>query len=212
MQPKSQTSILQKGSGLKFAYAQIKQAIIEGQIPPNTPVIEREMIERFSISRTPLREAITRLSAENLVVLRPNKSTIVADPVPSGLPAFFEAFKSISQAICYSAARAQMRRKQAHIGDHRAKIEGIENPEYADVLALLGAIGRASRNRYLALEFMRLHENSIRLSYLNDAVESYRDLIWTWGLQVSKLIEDGQDVEARTSAETMSDRAQDLLG
>ena len=48
-------------------YARLKQAIIEGQLPPGEHLIETKLAERFGVSRVPVREAIRSLERENLV-------------------------------------------------------------------------------------------------------------------------------------------------
>jgi DNA-binding GntR family transcriptional regulator len=50
------------------AYEQIRQAIIHGALRPNEHLVEVELAERFSISRTPIREVLQRLSVEGLIV------------------------------------------------------------------------------------------------------------------------------------------------
>ncbi|MBI4790168.1 MAG: GntR family transcriptional regulator [Chloroflexi bacterium] len=48
-------------------YARLKQAIIEGQLPPGAHLIETKLAERFGVSRVPVREAIRSLERESLV-------------------------------------------------------------------------------------------------------------------------------------------------
>ncbi|TKT69597.1 GntR family transcriptional regulator [Aquamicrobium sp. LC103] len=51
----------------QMAYRRIKQDILEGRIPPDTIVSERELAEKLGISRTPLRSALSRLERENVI-------------------------------------------------------------------------------------------------------------------------------------------------
>ncbi len=48
-------------------YSRLKQAIIEGQLPPGEHLIETKLAERFGVSRVPVREAILSLEREHLV-------------------------------------------------------------------------------------------------------------------------------------------------
>jgi DNA-binding GntR family transcriptional regulator len=50
------------------AYEEIKRRILEGVIPPGYPVLEQNLAQELGISRTPVREALTRLRHEDLVV------------------------------------------------------------------------------------------------------------------------------------------------
>ncbi len=48
-------------------YARLKQAIIDGQLPPGEHLVETKLAERFGVSRVPVREAILSLEREHLV-------------------------------------------------------------------------------------------------------------------------------------------------
>lgn len=55
----------------------IKRMIIDGQFLPGDKIPERELCERFGVSRTPLREALKVLAAEGLLTLAPNRGAVV---------------------------------------------------------------------------------------------------------------------------------------
>lgn len=61
------------------AYARIRQAIVEGRYQPGQRLIEQRIAEEFSLSRTPVREALRRLEAEGLVHSEPNRGASVRD-------------------------------------------------------------------------------------------------------------------------------------
>jgi DNA-binding GntR family transcriptional regulator len=48
------------------AYAALRSDIIEWRLPPGSVLAEVELSERLGVSRTPVREALARLSAEGL--------------------------------------------------------------------------------------------------------------------------------------------------
>src|SRR5260370_26355067 len=56
---------------------QLRDYIVEGHLSPGSRVPERELCERFKISRTPLREALKVLAAEGLIDLWPNRGARV---------------------------------------------------------------------------------------------------------------------------------------
>ena len=60
--------------------ASIRRDILTGRLPPGAPVKERDTAMQLDVSRTPTREAIGMLADEGLVVLRPARSPVVADP------------------------------------------------------------------------------------------------------------------------------------
>ncbi len=62
----------------EIVYRDLRRDIIEMRIPPGTPIIERELTERYGISRTPVREAVLRLAEDRLVDVVPKSGTFVA--------------------------------------------------------------------------------------------------------------------------------------
>jgi len=57
----------------------IEQAILSGQFKPRERLIEMDLIARFGISRTVIREAFKRLEAKGLVRVTPYRGAVVAD-------------------------------------------------------------------------------------------------------------------------------------
>lgn len=57
--------------------AALRDFIVEGHLEDGARVPERALCERFSISRTPLREALKVLAAEGLIELLPNRGARV---------------------------------------------------------------------------------------------------------------------------------------
>jgi len=58
--------------------ARLRDLIIEGDLAPGERVPERELCERFGVSRTPLREAFKVLAADGLIQLLPHRGAKVA--------------------------------------------------------------------------------------------------------------------------------------
>lgn len=50
-----------------LAYNRILELILSGKLPPGTALQERKLAEMLSMSRTPLREALSRLEAEQFI-------------------------------------------------------------------------------------------------------------------------------------------------
>lgn len=61
------------------AYEIIKKRILEGKLPAASDLSEEELIKNLEISRTPIREAIQKLSEEGFVNIYPRKGTIVSE-------------------------------------------------------------------------------------------------------------------------------------
>jgi len=62
--------------------ARLREAILAGDLPPKTRLMEPEVAKRLSVSRTPLREAIRQLEAEGLLMTTPRVGTFVTEVTP----------------------------------------------------------------------------------------------------------------------------------
>ena len=58
--------------------AALREEIQRGALVPDRPIRQEEVAARFGVSRIPVREALGRLEAEGLVVVRPNRGALVA--------------------------------------------------------------------------------------------------------------------------------------
>jgi DNA-binding GntR family transcriptional regulator len=56
----------------------LREAILDGLMPPNAWLREDELAQAFKVSRTPVREALRRLADEGLAVKTTNHGTVVA--------------------------------------------------------------------------------------------------------------------------------------
>jgi DNA-binding GntR family transcriptional regulator len=59
------------------AITMLRDMIVKGTLKPREPISERDLCERFGISRTPLREALKVLASEGLIELLPRRGAIV---------------------------------------------------------------------------------------------------------------------------------------
>jgi DNA-binding GntR family transcriptional regulator len=59
-------------------YELMRRAIVTLALPPGSAISEKAICEQLGISRTPFREALLHLSAENLVTVIPHKGTYVS--------------------------------------------------------------------------------------------------------------------------------------
>ncbi|TYR32717.1 GntR family transcriptional regulator [Mesorhizobium microcysteis] len=59
-------------------YDQLRRMIVMLELRPGEILVEKELCERFSVSRTPLREAVLRLAENGLVTVAPQHGTFVA--------------------------------------------------------------------------------------------------------------------------------------
>lgn len=58
-------------------YEELRERIISMNMPPETTLVRADIAEMFDVSQSPVREAITRLEADGLVVSYPQSRTVV---------------------------------------------------------------------------------------------------------------------------------------
>ena len=61
-----------------FAYKKLQEKILSGELPAGAPLRQEKLASTLGLSRLPIREALTRLESEGLVILRPRRGYIVA--------------------------------------------------------------------------------------------------------------------------------------
>lgn len=66
------------GSTRDFVYQTVKQQIINLELEPATKISEKEIAEKLSVSRTPVREAFLQLAQEDLLEVIPQSGTMVS--------------------------------------------------------------------------------------------------------------------------------------
>jgi len=58
----------------------IRKDLLGGDLKEGDPLREKELAERFGVSRGPVRDALLQLTQEGLLVARPNRGVVVGSP------------------------------------------------------------------------------------------------------------------------------------
>lgn len=93
-----------RGTGASHVYEQLRQSILGLQVAPGTLLDESELAAKYNLSRSPVREALIRLSAEGLVHTLPNRSPVVAPFDIGAVPSFLDSVELLYRATCRLAA------------------------------------------------------------------------------------------------------------
>jgi DNA-binding GntR family transcriptional regulator len=100
----------------------VRAILLSGEFTPGQPLRQVELAERLGVSRTPLREALHRLSAEGLVRLDPHRGAVVAQPSVTELLELYE----IREAVEVLAVRqAAMRCTKQEVEDLSFDLEAM---------------------------------------------------------------------------------------
>ena len=129
--------------------------IVRGQLAPGAALDETELARRFSVSRTPVREAIRMLAASGLVEVRAHRAAVVARPTHEHLIGMFEVMAEL-ESLCagYAADRMRGAERRALEDAHeklRVLIQRGDPQRYYEVNeAFHAAIYAGAHNSYLA--------------------------------------------------------------
>jgi DNA-binding GntR family transcriptional regulator len=134
---------------------QLADEIVRGTLTPGAPLDEMELARRFSVSRTPVREAIRQLAASGLIEARAHRAAVVAQPSEERLSGMFEAMAEL-EALCagYAAERMTAPERRALELVHqemRTLIKTGDPQRFHEVNeAFHSAIYSGAHNNYLA--------------------------------------------------------------
>jgi DNA-binding GntR family transcriptional regulator len=87
------------------AYQKIKERIVTLKLRPRDQVNEAVLVDKLSIGRTPIREALFRLVAENLVEVVHGRGFFVRDITLNDLRDLFETMLILERSAVSLAAR-----------------------------------------------------------------------------------------------------------
>lgn len=157
-----------RGFGVSTVYETLRNEIIELKLAPGSPIDEVQLSERFELSRTPVREALVKLSAEGLITTLTNRATIVSQIDFLGLPEFFDALTLMYRVTTRLAAVRHEKNDITSILAFQTSFETAVNER--DVLAMIStnrdfhvAIAMAGRNRHYTELFTRLLDEGRRI-------------------------------------------------
>lgn len=170
-----------RGTGMRFAYETLRDEILTLALPPGHLLDETTLADRFGMSRSPVREALIRLAGEELVVMLPNRSTIVAPLDVTAFPKYVEALDIAQRVNTRLAAELRDSDDLVAIAAAQARFEAAVAT--GDHLAMSAAnkgfhmaIAAAGKNPYLAGFYERLLDQGRRMLHLHfDYIERTSD-------------------------------------
>lgn len=103
----------------------IERAIVEGAFPPGSRLPQDELCARFGVSRTPVREALRKLQARNLVVVVPNRGATVRIPTRKELMDVYDVRGELEGYASELAASRVSDRIVAGLDTAQRALEGL---------------------------------------------------------------------------------------
>jgi DNA-binding GntR family transcriptional regulator len=153
------------------AYATLRGQILDGELAAGTVLGEVEQAARLGVSRTPLREALSRLAADGLVAAHSGRGVVVTDVPVDRIVELFEVRGALEEQAARLAARrrdpAVFERLQVELRRAHELLETHDparHEYYALVARLDDAIDAAVQNPLLVstLAGVRTHVARIR--------------------------------------------------
>jgi len=202
------------------AYSALREQILDGELAPGTLLAEVEQSTRLGVSRTPLREALSRLAADGLVSSHSGRGVVVTDVPPTRISELFEVRSALEEQAARLAARRrdpavfeglQRELRQAH--------ELLENGdpvrhEYYELVARLdAAIDDAVQNPLLVstLAGVRTHVARIRrLSH--DDPERLREAAREHLMIVDAIVDGSESLAAHATQLHLHRSLKNILG
>jgi DNA-binding GntR family transcriptional regulator len=187
-----------KGTGSQRIYEVLRQRILTLEMPPGSGIDEIALVGEFGVSRTPVREALIRLSSEGFVTLLPNRGASVSPLDIDEIPELLEAMELCLRVTSRWAAirrtdadLAAMRDQQAFLAAASEKDDYVAMSEANSAFHL--AIAKSARNRHMSKLYRGLLPQYHRLSlsllssakswtdqykrYFSDVLEEHESLI-----------------------------------
>lgn len=149
------------------AYRTLRDEIVNWELPPGSMLAEVEQSTRLGVSRTPLREALSRLTANGLVEPQAGRGLVVTAVSLDNITELFEARQALEQR---AAALAAERRDPAIFVELQQELRQVarlldDRHAYYDLVARFdSALDDATHSPYLvaALRGLRTHLVRIR--------------------------------------------------
>lgn len=110
---------------LEALYIRLREGILTGIFPPGSVLRQEELSRRFGASRVPLRQAMTRLEVEGLVVLRPRRGYAVLSLDRSEIYEIFELRAVVEEHLAGIAAKTRTAKDLAAVSQALSRMERI---------------------------------------------------------------------------------------
>ncbi len=171
------------------AYYRIRELIVTLELPPGSLVSERELMERFGLGRTPVREALRALARDRLIDVFPRRGMFVADIEVRDLVDLSEVRVVVESAAARLAAERATDADRAEIATLLEELDEGGTDDERTLIELDQRIHRhiyrcahnpvlaATLNEYYVLTLRIWFLALDRVAHLDEAVGQHRALL-----------------------------------
>ncbi len=118
------SELSEKKTRVDDAYLRLKQAIRSSALSPNEQLTEPEIASRLGMSRTPVREALIRLSSDGLVRLIPRRGALILPVSKQDMEEIYDILMALEPAA--AAKLAARNPSEAELAPLRQAVEAME--------------------------------------------------------------------------------------
>lgn len=153
------------------AYEELRDRIVTLRIPPGAPIDEDVIGQELEMGRTPVREAIKRLSLENLVTVFPRRGTFASEINITDLAHISDVRAVLEGHAAHRAAQRITEAQRTELDELLSELGHSQGSDDLEALMALDAqvhrfIYRCAANPYLEQTLGRYFNLSIRIWHL----------------------------------------------
>jgi len=115
---------------------QLRRMIISGELPDGTTLRQDDLAERLGVSRSPLREALTRLEAEGLVAGIRHRGYVVTGLSRNEILELFDLRTALEPGLIASAipkmSEDDLARARVELDNYNSEISGKAQPDWGE--------------------------------------------------------------------------------
>jgi DNA-binding GntR family transcriptional regulator len=203
------------GTGAARVYTALRAKILNVDLEPGCPIDERAIGAEFGLSRSPVREALIRLSEEGLVVSVSSRRTAVAPLSLEDLPELVLLNNVTARMAARLAATARLQGDVERIAEGLAALAEAQSAQAHDAAArqCRCAIAGASHNQFLVdwIEQIQDHRHRLERHYLRTAPKPSKAAIDACFKRIATAVSSGNATAAEVAAEEESRHFENLF-
>jgi DNA-binding GntR family transcriptional regulator len=190
-------------SGAQAVYAELKRRIMSLELAPGERLYEPALADALEVSRTPLREAIRRLTAENLLEQQPTGGVVVPRLDPREIAELYEVRASLEALMAREATRRATQDDLAALEDILARNAALVG--FADDAMDLGkqihdVIGRIAANGWAIRLHEQIDDQMVRYRVVTNSTQERRDAALQEHRDICAAVASGDHERAATVA------------
>ena len=173
-----------RGTGASYVHEQLKNQILHLELMPGTLLDETDISRQFGVSRSPVREALIRLSAEGLVQNFRNRTAIVAQFDIASLPAYFDAMQLLYRLSARLAAQNPNLAKLEQLKrDHEEHERAIRRRDIRNMVRL---------NREFHMAIAEMAGNPFIAGWISGILDQGQRLLGLYGMHLPERVGGGE--------------------